>query len=207
MATKNEILTSAEKNLDALGDALGKKIGTTINLGGEVDAGKLEAVKKSFTTSGTLDTIPEDVYKKIAATLNDNSKIKSIFEKYSTQEAECIKQVAAQVAALLKKIKSQTFPVGDETYTIEYFGAGAGVSGSGIRVSNGTDYSFLNFKNDKTAKDAMAQYCVALYDLGKKEMTQVLKECAKVFMNGGKDLLKAIFSDAPTASSKKFSPR
>ena len=66
MATKGEILYLAERNLDKLGDELGKKLGIQLDSGGEVDASKLKNVKKNFVVSGTLDTIPDKIYKKIA---------------------------------------------------------------------------------------------------------------------------------------------
>ena len=83
------------------------------------------------------------------------------------------------------------------TYTVEFPWSLFAISGGEIKVSNGSQNWKLKFKNNTTAKNAMAEYCVALHNLGKKVLNNVLKECVNVFINGGKDLLKAIFSDAP----------
>ncbi|MBR0288613.1 MAG: hypothetical protein IJQ82_06495, partial [Selenomonadaceae bacterium] len=110
MATKDELLTSAKKNLDAFGNALGKQVGANITQGGEVDSSKLDAVKKSFTKTGTLTTIPNEVYKKIAEAVYDKID-QSIFVRYSTNEGTLIKQVATQIGKVLSKISDLKIPV------------------------------------------------------------------------------------------------
>lgn len=201
MDTKDELLTSAKKNLDTFGEALGQKLDNVV----KVDSTKLDAVKRSFSKTGTL-TIPNDVYEKIAEAINNDAKTQKIFKKYSKNEATLIQQVAAQISTLLKSIETQTVTVKEKNssgkeitvnYTIEYLGAGIGLKNSGIRISKGTSSAFLNFIGDNSAKTAMAQYCVSLYNLGKEVINNTLKECINVFVNGGKDLLKAIYSDAP----------
>ncbi|MBR6888715.1 MAG: hypothetical protein IKN16_09760 [Selenomonadaceae bacterium] len=87
MAAKGALLKTAENNLNSLGNALSKKLGTTINSGGEVDESKLTGskLKDSFTKSGSSAEVPEEVYKKIAEAVYDKID-QSIFSEYSTDK-------------------------------------------------------------------------------------------------------------------------
>ncbi|MBR7025643.1 MAG: hypothetical protein IKI08_06510 [Selenomonadaceae bacterium] len=210
MAEDNKkLLQTAKKNLDALGDALGKKIGAAIE---NQDAGNvtsnLEAVKKSFTKPvGILTTIPDEVYKKIAEALNENKKIKSIFTTYSKNEGECIKQVATQIGKLLSKIDDIKVPVKENgktvTYTVKFAGSHLGLSGSFINVIQGKKNSWLNWKDEKTGKNAMAQYCLSLYNLG-KSVTDARKIIRDALKEEGARLLGAIFNDGTDSVYKKI---
>lgn len=203
MDTKDELLTSAKKNLDAFGNALGKQVGANITQGGEVDSSKLDAVKKSFTKTGTLTTIPNDVYKKIAEAIYDKID-QSIFVRYSTLEGTLIKQVATQIGKVLSKISDLKVPVKDVTYTVKFLGSGIGVSGSGIKVSDGTNYSYLNFKNETAnAKKAMSQYCVSLYNLG-KSVSDAKKIIAGALIENGAKIFSAIFGKDDSVLSTAF---
>ncbi|MBR4641860.1 MAG: hypothetical protein IKO74_03950 [Selenomonadaceae bacterium] len=210
MAEDNKkLLQTAKKNLDTLGDALGKKIGAAIE---NQDAGNvtsnLEAVKKSFTKPvGMLTTIPDEVYKKIAEALNENKKIKSIFTTYSKNEGECIKQVATQIGKLLSKIDDIPVPVKENgktvTYTVKFDGSHLGVSGSFINVIQGKKNSWLNWKDEQTGKNAMAQYCLSLYNLG-KSVTNARKIILDALEEEGARLLGAIFNDGTDNVYKKI---
>lgn len=212
MATKDELLTSAKKNLDAFGNALGKQVGANITQGGEVDSSKLDAVKKSFTKTGTLTTIPNDVYKKIAEAIYDKID-QSIFVRYSTNEGTLIKQVATQIGKVLSKISDLKIPVESKdksgkkttvTYTVKFLGSGIGVSGSGIQVYDGTNYSYLNFKNETAnAKKAMSQYCVSLYNLG-KAVSDAKKIIAGALIENGAKIFSAIFGKDDSVLSTAF---
>lgn len=214
MATKDELLTSAKKNLDAFGNALGKKVGANITQGGEVDSSKLDAVKKSFTKTGTLTIIPDEVYKKIAEAIYDKID-QSIFVRYSTNEGTLIKQVATQIGKVLSKISDLKVPVEEKdkngkktkvTYTVKFLGSGIGVSGSGIQVSNGKgkNDSYLNFKNETAnAKKAMSQYCVSLYNLG-KAVTDAKKIIASALIENGAKIFSAIFGKDDSVLSTVF---
>ena len=205
---KKKILQAAKKNLDALGDALGKKIGAAIEKQDiSAESSGLEQVKSSFTKPiGTLSTIPAKVYKKIAETLNDNSKISSIFTEYSTDEGKCIKQVATQIGKLLKKLDDIKVTVEENDkiiiYKVEFSGSRLGVSGSFIKVSRGNKNSWINWKDEATGKNAMAQYCASLYNLGKK-VTSARKIIIKSLIEEGSKLLSAIFNYETESVYKK----
>jgi len=210
MAEDNKkLLQAAKKNLDALGDALGKKIGAAIE---KQDAGNttstLAAVKESFTKpAGTLTTIPDEVYKKVAEALNANAKIKSIFTTYSANEGKCIKQVATQIGKLLSKIDDIKVPVkvsgNTVTYTVKFAGSHLGVSGSFINVIQGKKNSWLNWKDESTGKNAMAQYCLSLYNLG-KSVTNARKIIIDALKEEGARLLGAIFNNGSDSIYKKI---
>lgn len=210
MAEDNKkLLQSAKKNLDVLGDALGKKLGAAIE---KQDAGEttstLAAVKESFTKpAGTLTTIPDEVYKKVAEALNANAKIKSIFTTYSANEGKCIKQVATQIGKLLSKIDDIKVPVEENgktvTYTVKFDGSHLGVSGSFINVIQGKKNSWLNWKDESTGKNAMAQYCLSLYNLG-KSVTNARKIILDSLKEEGARLLGAIFNNGADSVYKKI---
>lgn len=210
MAEDNKkLLQTAKKNLDALGNALGKKIGASIEKQNSGDANsKLESVKESFIKPvGTLTTITGEVYKKIAETLNANSKIKSILTTYSTQEGKCIKQVAVQIGKLLSKLDDMKVPVEENdktvTYTVKFEGSHLGVSGSFIHVLRGKKDSWINWKDDHAGKVAMAQYCLSLYNLG-KEVTDARKIILDSLKEEGARILGAIFNDGTDSVYKKI---
>lgn len=210
MADDNKkLLQATKKNLDALGDALGKKLGAAIE---KQDAGNttsnLAAVKESFAkTAGTLTKIPDEVYKKIAEALNANAKIKSIFTTYSANEGKCIKQVATQIGKLLSKIDDIKVPVKVSgktvTYTVKFAGSHLGVSGSFINVIQGKKNSWLNWKDESTGKNAMAQYCLSLYNLG-KSVTNARKIILDSLKEEGARLLGAIFNNGTDNVYKKI---
>ena len=181
ISNNNEILQAAKKNLDTLGNALGQKIGATVesDKSNNIDtSASLATFKASFTQTGTLKKIPDDVYKKIAESINGAIPA-SIFTKYSTNEAKLIQQVATQIGKLLSSIDDQKISVKEGsktvTYTINFAGSHLGVKGSFINVSNGKSDSWLNWKNETSGKTAMAQYCAALYQLGKDTTNNVWK--------------------------------
>lgn len=206
---KEKLLKTAKKNFDAIGDALGKKLGAAIeNQDTAAESSGLEQVKKSFTKpSGTLTKIPDEVYKKIAETLNDNAQISSIFTKYSTDEGKCIKQVATQIGKLLKKLDDiKKIPVKENgntvNYKVEFSGSRLGVIGSFIKVSRGNQNSWINWKDEATGKNAMAQYCASLYNLGQR-VASARKIIIKSLVEEGSKLLSAIFNDGTESVYKK----
>ena len=205
---KEKLLKAAKTNLDAIGNALGEKLGAAIEKQDtSAKSSGLEQVKKSFTKPvGTLTIIPDDVYKKIAETLNDNAKISSIFIEYSTNEGKCIKQVATQIGKLLKKLDDIKVPVEENgktvTYKVEFSGSHLGVSGSFINVSRGNKDSWINWKDEATGKNAMAQYCASLYNLGQR-VTSARKIIINTLIENGAKILSAVFNDGTESVYKK----
>jgi len=205
---KEKLLKTTKKNFDTIGDALGKKLGAAIEKqDSTAESSGLEQVKNSFTKPvGTLTKIPDEVYKKIAETLNDNAKISSIFIEYSTDEGKCIKQVATQIGRLLKKLDVIKIPLKENgktiNYKVEFSVSHLGVSGSFIKVSRGNNSSWINWKDADTGKNAMAQYCASLYNLGKK-VTSARKIIIKSLNEEGSKLLSAVFNDGTESVYKK----
>ena len=206
----DKLLQTAKNNLDKLGDALGKQVGTAVtsSTNSTVDASsKLAAVKSSFATPvGTLKKIPEEVYKKIAEALN-SAIPESIFTKYSTNEGKLIKQVATQIGKVLSSIDDQKVTVKENgknvTYTIKFEGSHLGVKGSFINVSNGKNDSWLNWKNETSGKTVMAEYCAALYQLGKDVTNKVWKSIVNIFAKNAVSLFKEIYSVGGTDNGLK----
>ena len=206
----DKLLQTAKNNLDKLGDALGKQVGTAVtsSTNSTVDASsKLAAVKSSFATPvGTLKKIPEEVYKKIAEALN-SAIPESIFTKYSTNEGKLIKQVATQIGKVLSSIDDQKVTVKENgknvTYTIKFEGSHLGVKGSFINVSNGKNDSWLNWKNETSGKTAMAEYCAALYQLGKDVTNKFWKSVVSIFAKNAVSLFKEIYSVGGTDNGLK----
>ena len=180
MANVNEkILTTAKNNLDALGNALGKKVGAAIKSDAK-NATNLNA-KDLFTTTGTMK-IPEAVYNAVAKAISDNVP-KSIYTKYSENEGELIKQVSTQVGKLLSSIDE--FPVsvkeGGKTvkYTVKFNGSKLGVNGGFISVRRANKLHGLIGKTRARARLPWLNTAFHYIILAKKPRMQ--RHCWQVF--------------------------
>ena len=207
MATKDELLTSAKKNLDTLGDALGKKLGTAIkndSLDTDSILSDLETKIDMQVLHGKI-TIPPAVYEKFAQSIYEKVKSNAGSKKYSTDMTTLTKQFLSDISGAIGKIddvkyydkkKKITYKIHFElTYSM------LGQSVISATVSDGTNKAQLTATT--SAKNALADYFAALYQLEKNLSDKVLKECVNIFKSGGKDLLKAIYSDAPVDADVK----
>ncbi len=124
----------------------------------------LATLKGKFNATGTF-TIPKEVYKKIAETLNANSEIKSIYTKYSKNEGKLIKQVAKQIGTLLKKMDDITVPVDEDgatvNYKVSFNGSGIGASESFISVSKGTKSVYKTIFGNSAFKTVTKEYTLS----------------------------------------------
>lgn len=210
MATKDELLTSAKKNLDTLGDSLGKKLDAAIGTGSLDTDSILSDLKTKIDTkvlNGKKMTIPPEVYEKFAQSIYEKVKSNAGSKKYSTDKNTLTNQFLGDIIGAIGKIDDCKYYDKRKkiTYTIhfELSLSSHGQSVISAKVSDGTNKAQLTATTDG-AKKALAQYFAALYQLEKKLSDKVLKECFNVFKNGGKDLLRAIYSDAPEGEFKKI---
>ena len=206
----DKLLQAAKNNLDKLGDALGQQVGAELQSGNtnatKDVSDKLTKFKNSFANpNGTLQNIPEEVYKAIAEALNVTAK--SIFTTYSSNGGELIQQIAANINTLLPTIADKKVPVIENGkkvyYTIKFNLPSNGV----VQVSKGKESSILSWKTkgETSGKNAMAQYMVSLANLEKSLSLSVLTELGKVFKSKGAELFKLIFKGDVTESElKKF---
>ena len=207
MATKDELLTSAKKNLDTLGDALGKKLGTAIkkdSLDTDSILSDLETKIDMQVLHGKM-TIPPAVYEKFAQSIYEKVKSNAGSKKYSTDMTTLTKQFLSDISGAIGKIDDVKYYDKKKkiTYTIhfELTYSMLGQSVISANVSDGTNKAQLTATT--SAKNALADYFAALYQLEKNLSDKVLKECVNIFKSGGKDLLKAIYSDAPVDADVK----
>lgn len=210
MATKDELLTTAKKNLDTLGDSLGKKLDAAIGTGSLDTDSILSDLKTKIDTkvlNGKKMTIPPEVYEKFAQSIYEKVKSNAGSKKYSTDKNTLTNQFLGDIIGAIGKIDDCKYYDKRKkiTYTIhfELSLSSHGQSVISAKVSDGTNKAQLTATTDG-AKKALAQYFAALYQLEKKLSDKVLKECFNVFKNGGKDLLRAIYSDAPEGEFKKI---
>ncbi len=204
---KEKILAAAEKNLKALGNALGKTVGEAL----EADNANLATnlylqltdVKDSFTRIyGKLKDIPDEVYTEIAKTLI--GEIDSIiFAQYSSDKTELVKQIATQIGKLFTKIPNQEVTVDGTTYKISFKGSRLGLKGKFIRVSDGDKESWLNWKSESYGKKILAQYVISLFNLDKYLSGDTLSSFITLVDSNGYELFSAILKNDTTQSALK----
>lgn len=203
----DKILQAAEKNLKALGNALGKTVGAALEADNAANATnlylQLTDVKDSFTKIyGKLKNIPDEVYTEIAKTLiNEIDSI--IFAKYSSDKSELIKQIGNQIGKLFTKIDDQKITVDGTTYKIFFKGSRLGLKGKFIRVSDGDKELWLNWKSESYGKKILAQYVISLFNLDKYLGEETLSKFVKLVSSNGFELFSAILKDDVTQSALK----
>lgn len=203
----DKILQAAEKNLKALGNALGKTVGAALEADNAANATnlylQLTDVKDSFTKIyGKLKNIPDEVYTEIAKTLiNEIDSI--IFTKYSSDKSELIKQIGNQIGKIFTKIDDQKITVDGTTYKISFKGSRLGLKGKFIRVSDGNKELWLNWKSESYGKKILAQYVVSLFNLDKYLGEETLAKFVKLVSSNGFELFSVILKDDITQSALK----
>ncbi|MBR4904662.1 MAG: hypothetical protein IKZ53_08315 [Selenomonadaceae bacterium] len=206
MTTNDLLLQMATESMNAIGNVIGEKVSEGISLISS-DKDELANFKDSCKKPvGTLDDIPDEVYREVMTAYYDALKEKDsgeVFDKLIASGKTWTEKINDVIDTLTRPVDSRKVEVDGSSYKISFPLSKVGVDSVAL-ITKGSKASFLNWDNEFFGKTALFKYFASLWNIEKTLSDAVLGACFNVLKTNAPDLLQAAYSNVSSSELKEI---
>ena len=206
MATNDLLFQMATESMNAIGNVIGEKVSEGISLvSPEKDelANFQDSCKKPV---GTLDDIPDEVYREVMTAYYDALKEKdsgAVFNELTTSGKSWNEKISDVIDTLTRPVDSRKIEVDGSSYKISFPLSKVGID-SLATITKGSKASVLYWSNEFFGKTALFKYFASLWTIEKQLSDAVLGACFNVLKTNAPDLLQAAYSNTSSSELKEL---